>query len=162
MEAFGSGEVVLHLQLLSQIDRLDGLELAMIEASVQANPTCDDMDVLMVPVPMEKDGVLMAAKTHAIHEIGGNFGPAVVVKGVARRYRKACVPYWALNARPSRTGQAKLKRQLARVCPRHVAANDPAGVTLPKPIVQDASEAAATFNLCLHRASSQSGQSAPR
>ena len=93
-----------HLKLLRERDSLFRLELAVPNGAVEANPAPDDMDMLNVGVVMADHDILVIAKAHAVHKVGGNLGPFVRREAVAGRQGKAGVPDWASNAGPRLAG----------------------------------------------------------
>lgn len=85
------------LKLLRERDGLLGLELAVPNGAVEANPARDDMHMVNIGVMVTDHDILVIGQPHTAHEVGGNICPAIRGKAVPRGKRKAGVPNGAGN-----------------------------------------------------------------
>lgn len=81
------------LKLLGRLDGAAGLPLAQPDISVQADAASNDVDVILVRVPVAHGHPRLAlVKAHAPHEVGRHGFPFLGGQALARRQRKRAMP----------------------------------------------------------------------
>jgi len=85
------------LKALSSLNRLTGFPFAMPDRGVEPDTAGDDVNVVMRGIRVPDHDVLVIGHAHLRHEVRRNVEPALFIKNIGTRQRKAAMPNRALD-----------------------------------------------------------------